>query len=188
MARYNRCDELARYARGAHHAGMRQQSCLPSPCVEPGWLPLPGHRSLPSCNTPPPLAAAVGAPSAHAGSSSSSGAAPGAPVEGPIPRAAVHRGVPYGARPRNFVDVYVPVLPQQPAASPQGLAARPSKQHPQPQQQPAALRPVVFFVHGGVWASGEPWHYAPMAQRLVQEGCVVVVPAYTLYPEALAGG
>lgn len=44
-------------------------------------------------------------------------------------------------------------------------------------------RPVIVFVHGGVWASGEKWHYAPMATRLVQEGYVVVVPSYTLYPD-----
>ncbi len=79
--------------------------------------------------------------------------------------------------------------------------------------------PVILFLHGGVWASGEKWsvltssplklpnflpfcshlhcdssllstvpcfrHYAPMACRLVQEGFVVVVPSYELYPKAL---
>lgn len=45
--------------------------------------------------------------------------------------------------------------------------------------------PVVFFTHGGVWASGEPWQTVCMATRLAQAGCVVVCHTYTLFPEAL---
>lgn len=30
--------------------------------------------------------------------------------------------------------------------------------------------PVVLFCHGGVWASGATWHYAPLATRLAQVG------------------
>ena len=51
---------------------------------------------------------------------------------------------------------------------------------------PAATAPVVFFCHGGIWATGERWHFAPLATRLAQSGIVVVVISYTLYPEALA--
>ncbi|KAG2483120.1 hypothetical protein HYH03_018010 [Edaphochlamys debaryana] len=104
---------------------------------------------------------------------------------------AVHRTVPYGPAPRNYLDVYVPLDPPGPSAAPSSPASSsaPSSQQPQQQQQEGAapLRPVVFFVHGGVWASGETWQYAPMATRLAQAGLVVVVPTYTLYPEALAG-
>jgi acetyl esterase/lipase len=37
-----------------------------------------------------------------------------------------------------------------------------------------------------VWASGEKWHYAPMATRLAQAGVMAIVMQYTLYPKALA--
>ncbi|GIL64691.1 hypothetical protein Vafri_18546 [Volvox africanus] len=117
---------------------------------------------------------------------------------------AVHREVPYGPTLRNKLDVYVPLpffRPPPPAPSPQqqqqqqeeggnqqeaGGRRAPERQQ-EGDQQREPLLPVVFFVHGGVWASGETWQYAPMATRLAQAGLVVVVPTYTLYPEALAG-
>jgi acetyl esterase/lipase len=43
--------------------------------------------------------------------------------------------------------------------------------------------PVVIFVHGGSWYSGNKKLYAPVAQRLIPEGFVTVIPGYTLYPE-----
>ena len=46
--------------------------------------------------------------------------------------------------------------------------------------------PVALFCHGGVWAHGERWHYAPMAERLAQAGVLTLVMSYSLYPEALA--
>ena len=46
--------------------------------------------------------------------------------------------------------------------------------------------PVVLFCHGGVWASGAAWHYAPLATRLAQAGVVTAVMQYTLFPAALA--
>lgn len=46
--------------------------------------------------------------------------------------------------------------------------------------------PVLLFVHGGVWATGERWHYAPMATRLAQAGVVACVMSYSLYPKAMA--
>ncbi|GAX73065.1 hypothetical protein CEUSTIGMA_g518.t1 [Chlamydomonas eustigma] len=80
---------------------------------------------------------------------------------------AVHRDVSYGPGQRAVMDIYVP-------------------QDKELQDEAGlGLRPVVFFVHGGVWASGEKWHYAPMATRLVQEGFMVVVPTYNLYPTVL---
>lgn len=35
--------------------------------------------------------------------------------------------------------------------------------------------PVVLFCHGGVWAAGSKWHYAPMATRLAQAGIITGV-------------
>ena len=45
--------------------------------------------------------------------------------------------------------------------------------------------PVVLFCHGGVWASGAGWHYAPLATRLAQAGVVTAVMQYSLFPDAL---
>src|SRR5436190_7271731 len=39
--------------------------------------------------------------------------------------------------------------------------------------------PVVFYVYGGSWNSGNKELYAPAAQRLLPEGVVMVVPNYT---------
>jgi len=44
--------------------------------------------------------------------------------------------------------------------------------------------PVVFYVYGGSWNSGNKELYAPAAQRLLPEGVVMVVPNYTRYPAA----
>jgi acetyl esterase/lipase len=42
---------------------------------------------------------------------------------------------------------------------------------------------VALFVHGGVWAVGEKWQFAPMASRLAEEGVVTCVATYTLFPQ-----
>jgi acetyl esterase/lipase len=34
---------------------------------------------------------------------------------------------------------------------------------------------VVLFCHGGVWAAGSKWHYAPLATRLAQAGVITAV-------------
>ncbi len=44
--------------------------------------------------------------------------------------------------------------------------------------------PVVFYVYGGSWNSGNKELYAPAAQRLLPEGVVMVVPNYTRFPAA----
>jgi len=46
--------------------------------------------------------------------------------------------------------------------------------------------PMAVFVHGGVWASGERWQFAPLAHRLAEEGIVAAVISYSLYPEKSA--
>ena len=68
----------------------------------------------------------------------------------------------YGPQPRNCIDV---ILPSASAG------------------EAAGLRPVVIFVNGGVWATGDSWQFAPLARRLADEaGAVVCVATYTLYP------
>ena len=44
--------------------------------------------------------------------------------------------------------------------------------------------PVLFFVHGGSWKDYDKNLFAPVAMKLVPEGMVVVIPDYTLYPDA----
>lgn len=93
----------------------------------------------------------------------------------------------YGPRIRNVMDIYSPCAA--PAAhSPRGSDSNHSKSSSEVtdgnEAVAASLAPVVLFVHGGVWASGSKWHYALMATRLAQEGCVVCVMEYSLYPQA----
>jgi acetyl esterase/lipase len=44
--------------------------------------------------------------------------------------------------------------------------------------------PVLIFVHGGSWKDYDKELFAPVAQKLLPEDMVVVIPDYTLYPEA----
>jgi acetyl esterase/lipase len=44
--------------------------------------------------------------------------------------------------------------------------------------------PVVIYVYGGSWRTGNKELYAPAAQRLLPSGFVLVIPNYTLYPAA----
>jgi acetyl esterase/lipase len=46
--------------------------------------------------------------------------------------------------------------------------------------------PVVIFAHGGVWATGERWHFTRLANSLAEAGAVVCVIAYSLYPAVSA--
>jgi acetyl esterase/lipase len=46
----------------------------------------------------------------------------------------------------------------------------------------AALRPVVVFVHGGRWQSGDKSEYRFIARTLNDAGAVAVLPNYRLYP------
>lgn len=66
--------------------------------------------------------------------------------------------IPYGADPRNMLDVY------RPAAS-------------------ADKAPVVVFFYGGNWVSGKRADYAFVGRALAARGFVVVVPDYRLYPQ-----
>jgi len=118
--------------------------------------------------------------------------------------------IPYASAPRQQLDVYMPqnvynALPgharggegatsaaagagQEPrdgSSSRQQGVGEPSRAGAAQQPPPPPAR-VVLWVHGGVWASGERSHFAPLATRLAQSGLVVVVVSYTLWPHAMA--
>ncbi|EFN56733.1 hypothetical protein CHLNCDRAFT_144155 [Chlorella variabilis] len=113
---------------------------------------------------------------------------------------AILRDVRYGQRPRNVMDIYLPPnvefsgsLQQEQAQQP-GQNGSPCRSGSTGSNGAAAGNgegpeaacaaegaPMVLFCHGGVWAAGSKWHYAPLATRLAQAG---VITAYTLYPEA----
>ncbi|MGB8646587.1 MAG: alpha/beta hydrolase [Anaerolineae bacterium] len=64
------------------------------------------------------------------------------------------RNIPYGPLPGEKLDVYQP--------------------------QPPGKHPVVIFVHGGGWRDYTKELHAPVAQRLVPNDLVAVLPEYTL--------
>lgn len=70
------------------------------------------------------------------------------------------KDIPYGYLPAQKLDIY-----------------RPYSDGP---------HPVVIWVHGGGWSTGSKELYASVAQRLVRKNIVVVIPGYTLYPDAHA--
>ncbi len=78
-------------------------------------------------------------------------------------QAAVVHDVPYGAGPRRTLDVYRP------------LAASTSP-------------PLVVFLYGGSWTTGDKAMYPFVAQTLAGRGAFVVVPDYRLYPEVTYPG
>jgi acetyl esterase/lipase len=54
-------------------------------------------------------------------------------------------------------------------------------------QPSGAGHPVLVFVHGGRWGEFRKELFAGVAQKLMPEGLVVVVPDHTLYPDATCG-
>eukprot|EP00850_Spirogloea_muscicola_P005946 SM000028S10040 [mRNA] locus=s28:61580:64225:+ [translate_table: standard] len=64
----------------------------------------------------------------------------------------------YGPKERNMLDIYVA-------------------------QASSVAKPVALFIHGGVWASGERWQYAPLGACLAQAGVIGVLISYSLYPD-----
>ena len=62
-----------------------------------------------------------------------------------------------------------------------------------PDQPASHPRPVVVFIHGGGWNSGDPHDYRFVGRTLAREGYVVVLPGYRLneagrYPAMLEDG
>ena len=105
----------------------------------------------------------------------------------------IARDVRYADAPRAVMDIYLPrgvsiddaaravseTVSESTTAAQQGSPV--SSSAPDDDKLPVAL-----FVHGGVWAVGEKWQFAPMASRLAEEGVVTCVATYTLFPKARA--
>lgn len=66
--------------------------------------------------------------------------------------------VSYATQPRNKLDVYAP-------------------------KRPHALAPVLIFIHGGGWDSGDKSQYKFVGAKLAEQGYVAVLPNYGLYPQ-----
>lgn len=97
--------------------------------------------------------------------------------------------VKYGPKLRNVMDIYSPYAANDALGSKRSTSIHDnssSEVAAGKETVPPSSAPVVMFVHGGVWASGSKWHYALMATRLAQAGCVVCVMQYSLYPQANA--
>ncbi len=69
----------------------------------------------------------------------------------------------YGADPQQKLEMLVPGKPLKAGAGPY---------------------PIVVFIHGGGWDSGNPHDYRFIARALVPQGYAVVLPGYRLYPKA----
>lgn len=80
---------------------------------------------------------------------------------------AVQRDLAYGEDPRQKLDLYQP----RPIISPDGKS-----------------RPIVVFLYGGSWQSGDKGDYLFAAQAFVDRGYVVVLPDYRLYPQVVYPG
>ena len=89
------------------------------------------------------------------------------------------RDVRYGDTDRNLLDIYTPRYEQH-----WWQRRRRKGEAPTRSNLEAAPAPVVLSVHGGVWTSGERWHYTLLARSLAEEGAVVCVMAYSAYPVA----
>ncbi len=69
-----------------------------------------------------------------------------------------HRDIAYGDGPRRMLDVYTP-------------------------KTVAPGTPVVVFIYGGSWDSGDKGFYKFVGATLASQGVVAVVPDYRVYPE-----
>ncbi|WP_428391679.1 alpha/beta hydrolase [Lichenicoccus sp.] len=87
------------------------------------------------------------------------GCSPAGLVNALAPDHQVARSVAYGSGPRRSLDVYAP----------SGSAI--------------SGRPVVLFLYGGSWDSGDKAMYRFVGDALASRGFVVVIPDYRLYPE-----
>ena len=71
--------------------------------------------------------------------------------------------IPYGAEPRQKLDVYQPVAGRRSQA-------------------------VIVFLYGGSWRKGDRKSYRFVGQMLASQGYLVVIPDYRLYPEVTFPG
>ena len=72
--------------------------------------------------------------------------------------------VKYGTNSRQKLDIYLPKNEY---------------------KQQDSTRKVVIFYYGGNWDSGERADYKFVAEALVSQGYIVVIPDYRVYPEVL---
>lgn len=70
---------------------------------------------------------------------------------------AVQRDVTYGPDPRQKLNIFTP-------------------------EDAAENNPIVFFIYGGTWNSGEKFYYDFVGGALAQNGFTVVIPDYRLFP------
>lgn len=56
---------------------------------------------------------------------------------------------------------------------------------PGQQTENSEKRPVLMFVHGGSWRSGDPVDYGFIGRSFVPKGFVVVLAGYRMHPEAV---
>jgi len=82
----------------------------------------------------------------------------------------VRRGIKYGPHARNRLDYYVRDRVRE---NVQGYS----------EDERTKLRPLVLFIYGGNWQSGNRQDYRFVADTLCGMGCDVVLPDYRLYPE-----
>ncbi len=89
------------------------------------------------------------------------GCSPAAILNATVPAdgVSVDRGIAYGDGPRRRLDVYR-------------------------NKELAGPHPLIVFLYGGNWRTGDRGIYAFVALPLAARGAVVVVPDYRLYPEA----
>jgi acetyl esterase/lipase len=79
--------------------------------------------------------------------------------------------IPYGADPRQRLDVYVP----KPNGTDEPSAGG---------QRAGESRPVVIFWYGGSWQMGDRSSYRFVGAALAERGFVTVLPDYRLYPQS----
>jgi acetyl esterase/lipase len=89
------------------------------------------------------------------------GCSPAAVLNAISPNHLVASSIPYGDGPRRSLDVYRP-----------GTSLGPH-----------ADRPVVLFLYGGSWNSGNKAMYRFVGDALASLGFVVIIPDYRIYPE-----
>lgn len=70
----------------------------------------------------------------------------------------VRRDLRYGEENWHRMDIYYPEKPSQ------------------------TLRPVIVFIHGGRWSTGNKAHYPFVAETLTRRGYIVAIPNYGTYP------
>jgi acetyl esterase/lipase len=68
------------------------------------------------------------------------------------------RHVPYGPKPRQKLDVYMP--------------------------KSGNVKATILYLYGGGWVSGARWYYRLFGRMMASRGYTVVVPDYHLYPHA----